>query len=268
MTPAPWISPVTGPHSTRTASSAAMTACRSVTSARRYRTAEPAVCTAAIVSRISLAAMSAVACSRIRRGSAAPLARRRSVTAWYIACLPRTPWRYDGSSSNSDLPSRTIRSGCTAASARTAAAVTPRAPPLTTTTAPGTRTPASRSPAGAGTARRMVRTPPAPRPTSVLDPPVSSSRAIASATVAVSRPLVGQSMALTATAGHSLARVLADAARPAKPALAGAEAPKSPPVSCTMTNAPPRSGSNARAIRNTSRVTAGADIGSGPSPPR
>ena len=170
---------------------------------------------------------------------------------------------------------RMTNRGCAACpNAISDAAVTPRAPPVTTNTAPDVI-----ARAGAvttqGTPANVMRSPAAERPTSVSGPPPNSSATIASATEASLRVARCTSSALHVAKGHSSRAVLASAATPpihARTAPRPAR-PKSPPVSCTVMNRPPVSRNRcatARAARNASRFTAMAACSSatGRSPPR
>ena len=156
------------------------------------------------------------------------------------------PTHAAGSVCNSVRPSKTKRNGqpqaaCRPAHSRRHAAVTPRAPPETNTTSLATSTDA---PACTGllTLTSVLRLL-AFSATSNSPPPCNSSSAIASASAVKGRPADAKSMALTLARGHSSAQVLINAGKPASHAefapVAPSARPKSPPVSCTVTNKPP-----------------------------
>ncbi len=153
------------------------------------------------------------------------------------------------------------------------AAVTPRAPPVTTNTAPSATGPRVGRTAQ-GTAASVTRSPAAERPTSTSGPPPNSSAASAAASSRSPRCARSRSIALAVASGHSSLAVLASAASPASHARPGSrpERPKSPPVSCTVTKTPPCSrkrAATARAAPKASRLTAmAASSATGRRPPR
>ena len=172
---------------------------------------------------------------------------------------PSTPRQHAGSSSTGVRPSKRKRQRAARASSITHAAVTPRAPPETTTTDCGSSGKAEPAGSGAATVCNTTRAPSTGSPTSRSTPPASNSAHKASATSSGERPTRPMSMARTCAEGHSMAAVRARAAGPASQARSLPDRPKSPPVSCTVTKVPPslaKRAATARAARSDSRFTA------------
>ena len=153
-----------------------------------------------------------------------------------------------GSPCSAVRPSRTKRNGLPLVASRFAhsakhAEVTPRAPPETSTTsfAASTDAPVCTTRATLTSVLRV----PAFSAISNSPPPCNSSSAIVSASSVLVRLAAAKSIALTLARGHSRAQVLMSAGRPASQAeldkSAASPRPKSPPVSCTVTNNPPLS---------------------------
>ncbi|MBV6414853.1 MAG: hypothetical protein OMOMHJEC_02689 [Xanthomonadales bacterium] len=158
-----------------------------------------------------------------------------------------------GSGASSLRPSSTKRTRPLCAHSTRQAAVTPRAPPETTTTSPSPITGASGC-AGCATLRSVRRRPSAPSATSISPPPPSSSSAMACASASTLRPPRSISIAFSAACGHSSAAVLTSAGRPAAHARRSSPAsrPKQPPLSCAVTNSRGAPCASWRAAANTS----------------
>ncbi len=158
--------------------------------------------------------------------------------------------------------------GCLAlASTSRPAAVTPRPPPEATTTELLLILSAAMLGDAVCTDASVVRRPSACNPTSSVVPPFSNSATMASAKSLALRTFLptahSRSIALTAAFGHSSAAVRASALTPPRKARVALlpDKPKSPPVSCTVTNAPPSAvirAATARLARKASRLIATA----------
>ncbi len=241
-TPAPWTRPVTGPQVARTASSAASMASRSVTSVLMYRASPPAALTAAMVSRTSRPARMWRLCQPRSAGVTLTPRLRASVrSARLMLASSLAVATQAGSGLSLVRPSRAKRALVCRATAMTQAAVTPRAPPVTTMTSSLPRWIGPPSSTSAGMSVRVQRLPSAVRPTSSSGPPVSSSSARSSASSWSERSPRSRSMDRAWPTVHSRLAVRARAAMPASQARSPSSPhrPNLPPVSCTTTSSPP-----------------------------
>ena len=171
-----------------------------------------------------------------------------------------TPTQHAGSLLNGVRPSNTKRALQSRAHSAMQAAVTPRAPPETSTTSPAEITDLPKM-TGSATLRKVLRSPDAVSMISTSPPPSSNSFAISVASVLGSRPAVSRSMAFSDASGHSSAAVFTNAGKPDSQARRPfiLPMPKLPPVSCKVTNRPrsdSRRGAKWRATAKASRLIA------------
>ena len=254
--------PGDGPHSARTRARTPPSAPASSTLTASYRASPPAAWIAARVRRISrLASTSWTRAPSSAGAGLCPWLRASARRAFFRPASSATPAQQAGSGASGVRPRRTKRARLSRAHSSMQAAVTPRAPPETTTTSPaddhrralrdGPLHAAKREPAS-GRGERHLR---------LAAPFEQLGRERLRERFSVrGLPVRGRRPSAEAC-GHSWPAVFTRAGRPASHARRGSigAVPKAAPVSCTVTKRPRSFSSRTARVRaraNASRFTA------------